>query len=160
MRFGKRKHSHQKFEKKWIFFSALFPLGKLCSKTLQGRRDILELDDLTFLCIFPYFFFLFIHNLAKNSALLHICHFCLSWITLVCSKISSNSCTHITEDHYNRQVHSAFFRLPNLTGHKFVAPWAMIVNSISFYSPRPYLFVLNLKKQHSSIFEERNLGSN
>ena len=38
-----------------------------------------------------------------------------------------------------------FFRLPTLTGHSFATPWAMMMKSGSFESPKPYLLAPNLK---------------
>ena len=35
---------------------------------------------------------------------------------------------------------SIFFRPQRLTGHSFVAPWAIMMNSSSFESPKSYLF--------------------
>ena len=37
------------------------------------------------------------------------------------------------------------FGLPTLTSHSFAAPWVTILKSGSFESPKPYLFVHNLK---------------
>ena len=38
-----------------------------------------------------------------------------------------------------------FFRSPTLIGHNFAAPWAMMMKSGSFESPKSYLLALNLK---------------
>ena len=39
-----------------------------------------------------------------------------------------------------------FFGPPTLTSHSFAAPWPTIMNSISFESPKPYMYALNLKQ--------------
>ena len=38
-----------------------------------------------------------------------------------------------------------FFTSPTLIGHNFAAPWAMMMKSGSFESPKSYLLALNLK---------------
>ena len=44
-----------------------------------------------------------------------------------------------------------FFGSPTLTGHSFAAPWAMMIKSGSFESPKPYLLVHNLKNSRMPL---------
>ena len=43
------------------------------------------------------------------------------------------------------QGRNFFFRPPSLTGHSFAAPWAMMIKSDLYESPKPYLFAHNLE---------------
>ena len=44
-----------------------------------------------------------------------------------------------------------FLQPPTLTGHSFKAPWAMMMKSSSFESPKLYLLTLNLKNIISAL---------
>ena len=56
-----------------------------------------------------------------------------------------------------RSIHD-FNQPPTLTGHSFAAPLAMMMNSSSFESPKPYLFALNLKDSIAAILRHFLLG--
>ena len=45
----------------------------------------------------------------------------------------------------------SFFGPPTLKGHSFAAPWAMMMNSCSFESPKLYLFALDLKHNIAAL---------
>ena len=44
-----------------------------------------------------------------------------------------------------------FFRPPTLTGHSFTAPWAMMIYSTSFKSPKSYLFGYYWKNSKAAL---------
>ena len=52
---------------------------------------------------------------------------------------------------FNSVWERIFFRPPTLTGHSFAAPWAMMMKSSSFESPKLYLLTHNSKNSIAAL---------